>query len=337
MHSEYGYGIRKDIEVYTQFLEGKSDEELEQISIALLGEIKENYPNDYFSSYFPHALSKEVAVSTLARKIAEERVAKASGSRRPTASDRDRELVAKDLGRVAAYSEPTPLLSVMKDAFISETKKIAVTPILKTDIEPEEIERRIKVLVTFSDEEALSRFASNSIPSSYYLSTVEQFDEECRRADQMMKKQPGTSKIQFLQRDLPIFLKVVNTFLENGIDLDTIKMNQGVSLLEVYQRIKERFGDYIQENDIIDPSKSTVENQEEASISQIDSIPSEVESTSSDIAEMVEDHSTENAQDIQDQIEANNQRILELMAENARLTASLVEIAEKEQTSSHNI
>lgn len=273
------------IDDFAPILDGRSNEELEQICIDLLGNIKENYPNDVFSSYFPDALSQESDVFELAKRIAEERERR-SPDWRPT-SLKDREIIARDFGFAAAYSAPSPFLSVVKRGLLKEVRSITSTLLIREKVEPEEIRRRVKVLHMLADNDALSIFARKSVPSDFYGDSIEHFEKDCLEYDQRRGFEPGHTKLSTLQSTLPNFLQVVSSFLEQGINLDEIKMEHGISLMEAYQRIKNRFGEYIRGNEIVAPTTDKdfdVQNsptQEESSISE------NVEEDKSEVMEMV--------------------------------------------------
>lgn len=333
------YELYEPIEVYSRFLEDMSEEDLEKLSISLLGEIKENSPKNLFSSYFPHALSKDPSVSTLARRIAEEKDRRENGWTSP--SYESLEAAASDVGWAAVTSEYPSLLSFVKDAFYSETRAIAATSMIGKDIAPEEIERRVRVLLTFSDEEALSRFARHSIPIPYYMDSLEKFDNDCLQHDQMMQHEPGYTKLSFLQKDLPVFLLVVQSYLKHDIDLEKIKMGPGVSLKEAYRRVKERFGEYIEENKIIDPSKKESSEDDSFETNSTISVPEAQDISSHDandeVVDMFDNIQSIDIQAISERIEENNRRILDLMAQNAELVAALQELAQKEHSNNHTI
>ncbi len=322
------------IDDFAPILDGRSNEELEQICIDLLGDIKENYPNDIFSSYFPGALSKDSDVFELARRIGEERYRRSSEWSPPSSKDRD--LVARDFGFAAAYSEPSPFISVVKRGLLKEVRSITSTLLMREEVDPEEIKRRVKVLHMLADNDALSIFARKSIPSDFYGDSIDDFEKDCLEYDQRRGYEPGYTKLSTLQSTLPNFLQVVSSFLEQGIDLEEIKMEHGISLMEAYQRIKNRFGEYIRGNEIVDPSMEKGVDIQDSPEQDDVSISEEVEEENNEIREMVNRPDDENAEDIQSRIEENNQQILELMAENAKLTATLVELSQKEQ-SNHQV
>ena len=121
-------------------------------------------------------------------------------------------------------------------------------------------------------------------------------------------------------------------------------MQQGFTALEAYQIIEDRFGEYIQGSEIIEPEivQEDVSSTDKVIIDNYGHDDVEVDSfqehTTDDISSMLEeDKSQLSAHEVQNKIEANNRQILEIMAENQRLVALLVEQQELQQSSENSI
>ena len=326
MYNSYG-GDNEEITVNFQLLQGKTDEELEKICVELLGEIKQGRENDFSSSFFSNALSKEVIIDDLASRIAEDRNHRETGWKEPDIDDSTKHALENEFGYGAVNRGPTPLVNLVYSALNSEARKITSTSLIRNnDVSREEIDRRIKLLTNFCDEKALQSFLNNCLAHPFYTMSEDKLEESFVRN--------GVNyKVSDLQSNLPVFLNVIDSLLDAGVDLDRIELRNGYSALQVYNTIKERFGDYIQGNEIIEPQKESLTPEVNDNIDIVDSVVQDEIKNSNDIREMFNDVSAQSlsVEEIQRQMEENNKTILELMAKNQELLSQLSKLQNTDQ------
>ncbi len=294
--------------VYPQIFENKSDDEILRICKKYLGEC------DVDHKYFPSALVNGDAQFALGDRLWT--LSHPTNGMSPPLDAAER----RDLG--VTGSEGAPLKTLACAALEEEAEKIIEMGIRADSnwevVDPDEIVRRVVIVHDLCPPEFLNEFVQNSLSWWIYVQPLTEIEESF--------KNDKSKLANYLSYQLPPFFKMVEIFLEQNIDLEKVRMKNNLSVLDVYNILREKYDKYIKDGEIIEPQEEEKEEEIQEEI--------QPDEQKDDISQMMEDITDKDLslEEIQRMYEENNKAIAELMAKNNELMKQIMKGMEKENT-----
>lgn len=301
--------------VYPQIFENKSDDEILRICKKYLGEC------DVDHKVFSSALANGPAQFSLGDRLWT--LSHPANGMAPLLDPMER----RDLGVIGG--EGAPLKTLALAALEEEAQKVIETGIRANSnwevVDPDEIVRRVVIVNDLCPPEYLDEFVQNSLYWWIYAQPITEIEDTF--------KKDNSSLANYLSYQLPPFFKMVEIFLEQNIDLEKVKMKDNLSVLDVYNIVKEKYDKYIRDGEIIEPE---VEELQEENI-QIEEIQQEEQKD--DMSQMMEEATNKDLsiEEIQRMYEENNRAIADLMAKNNELMQQLMRSMNKENNQQKEI
>ncbi len=298
---------KEEVIVSPRIFEGKTDQEIIEWCKKYLGD---RHP-DYL--HFPKALAQGMREQDYADRLRD--IDRGIDYKNPQILDL---ATRRELGVNGGPGESISTLAraAMNEEALAVRDRGLRGETFRETVDEEELIRRVGLIHDFCPEQ-LGAFAHNALFQWIYVQPLEEIEAAYK----------GNTKslVEDLNVYIPPFFKMVEIFIERGIDIDKVQMAPGKTVKDVYNIVKEKFSKYIKDGRIVDPN----ENKEELDHQQ-------TQETNQEISQMIEEDvsPTLSQEEIQRQIDENNRQIMELMERNNKLVAQLAQKAKKSQEQS---
>ena len=229
--------------VFLKLFEGKSDEEIIRIC--------EKYLGPWSNGHFQMSLSNSLDIDNLGRVIKE--IREGSFYKAVDLSDEDKRRVQREHGIVGGQRDNLGTLALI--ALNTEANEIIKTGLVFgfNDAIPsyEEIKRRVILLNECCPKNILQGYVKASLSKIWYVDSMEKIEN----------KFAGRDIISYLGIDLPPFLNLVEALKQIGVNLNELEMENGYTVVEVYDLVQERFGKYLHNGQVINPGETFIDEK----------------------------------------------------------------------------